>query len=88
MPCARVSASRPAPASPSLNRLRFRSFEFLLDRVAVVTSHHSGSEKWQAESLAIRRLRRMTDPNEANWRARSLFYKGDKIKAELRCHAS
>jgi hypothetical protein len=22
--------------------------------VAVVTSHHSGSEKWQAESLAIR----------------------------------
>jgi hypothetical protein len=27
--------------------------EFLLDRVAVVTSHHSGSEKWQAESSAI-----------------------------------
>jgi len=29
-------------------------FSFCRKLVAVVTSHHSGSEKWQAESLAIR----------------------------------
>src|SRR6266852_2751909 len=35
---------------------------------------HSGSEKEQAECLAIRSLRRMTGWNKAIWRAWSLFY--------------
>jgi hypothetical protein len=34
--------------------IAFSLIVFLLDRVAVVTSHHSGSGKLQAESLAIR----------------------------------
>src|SRR5579864_2086397 len=34
--------------------IAFSLIEFLLDRVAVVTSHHSGSEKHQAKSSKIR----------------------------------
>jgi PAS domain-containing protein len=46
-----ASALRPpAPASPSLNRLRFRSFEFLLAACCGRHIHHSASEKQQAQS--------------------------------------
>jgi hypothetical protein len=38
----------------SLLSIAFSLIGFLLDRVAVVTSHHSGSKKSQAESLAIK----------------------------------
>jgi hypothetical protein len=51
-------------------------------RVAVVHSHHSGAEKWQAESGGDYADEGMLRGIRANWRVWSPFLCTDKIEGE------